>query len=72
MDVTHITSNSLRRILGLTERKDALIQLVGEVENEIARVLTGSTTAPAQSPAKAKAAKKRKPASTTKKSRRTK
>lgn len=41
MDLSHITSQSLRRVLTLTERKDELIKLVAELENEIARVLSG-------------------------------
>lgn len=42
MELKHITSQSLRRLLTLTERKDELVSLVGELENEIAKVLTGA------------------------------
>ena len=41
MDLSHITSQSLRRILNLTERKDELVKLVAEIETEISHVLTG-------------------------------
>lgn len=41
MDLSHITSQSLRRVLTLTERKDELVKLVSELENEIAKVLSG-------------------------------
>jgi len=41
MDLSHITSKSLRRILTLTERKDELIKLVAELETEISKVLSG-------------------------------
>jgi len=43
MDLTHITSQSLRRVLNLTERKDDLIKLVSEIETEIAKTLSGVT-----------------------------
>ncbi|MCK9361942.1 hypothetical protein M0Q28_07035 [Patescibacteria group bacterium] len=42
MDLTHITSQSLRRVLNLTERKDELVKLVSELETEIAKSLTGA------------------------------
>ncbi len=41
MDLSHITSQSLRRILTLTERKDELVKLVAELETEISKVLSG-------------------------------
>lgn len=41
MNLSHITSQSLRRVLSLTERKDELISLVAEIESEIAKTLTG-------------------------------
>lgn len=44
MDIKHITSDSLRRLLGLTERKDQLIKAVADVENEIAKALSGAAT----------------------------
>jgi hypothetical protein len=47
MDLSHITSQSLRRILILTERKDELVDLVAEIETEIARVFfSGAATSP--------------------------
>jgi len=52
MDLTHITSQSLRRILNLTERKDELVSLVAEVETEISKVLSGVVAPAAKSPAK--------------------
>ena len=49
MDLSHITSQSLRRILLLTERKDELVDLVAEIETEIARVFfAGAATSPAK------------------------
>jgi hypothetical protein len=55
MNLSHITSHSLRRVLSLTERKDELISLVAEIESEIANTLAGivspvavATKAPAQ------------------------
>lgn len=42
MDLTHITSQSLRRVLNLTERKDELVKLVSELETEISKSLTGA------------------------------
>lgn len=45
MNLSHITSQTLRRVLTLTERKDELISLVAEIETEISNVL-GSATAP--------------------------
>ena len=51
MDISHITSQSLRRILNLTERKDQLVKLVAELENEISKVFSGGGPA-SKSPAK--------------------
>ena len=45
MNLSHITSQTLRRVLTLTERKDELISLVAEIETEISNVL-GAATAP--------------------------
>ncbi len=42
MDLSHITSQSLRRVLSLTERKDELVKLIGEIETEISLVLSGT------------------------------
>jgi hypothetical protein len=44
MDIKHITSDSLRRLLSLTEKKDQLIKAVTDVENEIVRVISGAAT----------------------------
>lgn len=52
MDLSHITSQSLRRILNLTERKDQLVNLVAEIESEIAKALTSRVSPVAKSPAK--------------------
>ncbi|MFA7233625.1 MAG: hypothetical protein WC076_05905 [Terrimicrobiaceae bacterium] len=52
MDLSHITSQSLRRILTLTERKDELVELVAKLETEIAKVLSGVVPTAAKSPAK--------------------
>jgi len=41
MDITHITSHSLRSLLSLTERKDELLQGIDEVHAEIIRTLKG-------------------------------
>ena len=52
MDLSHITSQSLRRILNLTERKDQLVGLVAELETEISKALSGVVAPFAKSPAK--------------------
>jgi len=44
MDIKHITSDPLRRLLSLTEKKDQLIKAVTDVENEIVRVIGGAAT----------------------------
>ena len=44
MDISHITSQSLRSLLSLTEKKDELLQGIEEVENEIAKALKGAAT----------------------------
>ena len=44
MDIKHITSDSLRRLLSLTEKKDHLIKGIEDVENEIAKALKGAAT----------------------------
>ena len=44
MNIKHITSESLRRLLTLTEKKDQLIKAVTDVENEIANALSGAAT----------------------------
>lgn len=63
MDLSHITSHSLRRILILTERKDELVDLVAEIETEIARVIFPDAAAPTSRFAKkpAPVRKERKP-----------
>ena len=52
MDISHITSQSLRRILNLAERKDQLVKLVAELETEITKVFSGVVAPAAKSPAK--------------------
>ena len=44
MDIRHITSDSLRRLLSLTEKKDQLINAVADVENEIVKAISGAAT----------------------------
>jgi hypothetical protein len=61
MDITHITSDSLRRILGLTEKKDQLISAIADVENQLVSVfeaVSAKTSEAVKSLAPAKAAKK--------------
>jgi len=41
MDLTHITSQTLRRAISLSERKEELVKLIAELETELAKVLTG-------------------------------
>ena len=45
MDIKHITSDSLRRLLSLTDKKAQLIKAVSEVEDQIAKALKGAATA---------------------------
>jgi hypothetical protein len=59
MDLSHITSQSLRRVLNLTERKDQLVALIAEIETEISRALSGAVAPAAKAPDK-KAAPARK------------
>jgi hypothetical protein len=66
MDLSHITSHSLRRVLNLTERKDELIALIAEIETEISKALSGAVAPAAKAPAK-KAAPARKARKKTKK-----
>ena len=44
MSLTHITSQSLRHLLSLTERKEQFLKDIVEVENEIAKALKGAAT----------------------------
>jgi hypothetical protein len=44
MDIKHITSDSLRRLLSLTDKKEQLIKAVSEVEDQIVRTLKGAAT----------------------------
>jgi hypothetical protein len=44
MDIKHITSHSLRRLLSLTDKKEQLIQAVSDIESEIAKTLKGAAT----------------------------
>lgn len=41
MDISHITSHTLRRVLSLTERKDELVKLISEIETEISKTISG-------------------------------
>ncbi len=71
MDLTHITSQSLRRLLNLTERKDKLVNLVAEIETEISKAFSGrgatatktraKKSAPARRAAKRATSRKAKP-----------
>jgi len=66
MNLTHITSQSLRRLLSLTDKKEQLLKSIEEVENEIKHALTGAqaTVMKAVTPAKARKKKSRKSKST--------
>ena len=44
MDPKHITSQSLRHLLTLTEKKEQFLKGIEEVENEIAKTLKGAAT----------------------------
>jgi len=44
MDIKHITSDTLRSLLGLTDKKDQLIKSIEEVENEIGKAFKGVAT----------------------------
>lgn len=44
MNIKHITSDSLRHLLSLTDKKEQLIKGIQEVENEIAKTLKGAAT----------------------------
>ena len=44
MDIKHITSASLRRLLSLTDKKAQLIKAVSDVEDQIAKALQGAAT----------------------------
>jgi len=71
MDLTHITSLSLRRVLSLNDQKGRLVDLVAEIETEIVNVLSAGVAALAISPEKkavpARKAKKRAPSRKSKK-----
>lgn len=72
MSLTHITSQSLRHLLTLTEKKEQFLKGIEDVENEIAKVLKGTAksvveAAEAATPFKpAKKAKRKKAARKTK------
>jgi len=60
MDITQITSDSLRRLLDLTEKKDQIINALAEVENELAsaiKAVSAKASEAVKSVAPAKAAK---------------
>ena len=44
MDIKHITSDSLRSLLSLTDKKEQLIKAIADVENQIVRTLKGAAT----------------------------
>lgn len=44
MNLTHITSYSIRHLLNLTEKKEQFLKGIEEVENEIAKALKGAAT----------------------------
>jgi hypothetical protein len=44
MDIKHITSDSIRTLLGLTDKKTKLINALADLENEIANALKGAAT----------------------------
>jgi len=44
MNLSHITSHTLRRLLSLTEKKEQLIKGVEDVETQIAKALKGAAT----------------------------
>jgi hypothetical protein len=68
MNPKHITSQSLRRLLALTEKKEQFLKGLEEIENEIAKAVTGAATSVVEvaeaitpfKPAKTKAKKTRK------------
>ena len=41
MELTHVTSQNIRHLISLTERREELIKLIAEIENETVRVLEG-------------------------------
>ncbi|MEI6278754.1 MAG: hypothetical protein WCQ16_05145 [Verrucomicrobiae bacterium] len=70
MNISHITSHSLRRLLSLTEKKEQLIKGIEDVETEISKTLKGVVTsvveaAEAVTPFKPKAKKGAKKAKAT-------
>ncbi len=62
MDLTHITSQTLRRAISLSERKEELVKLIAELETELAKVLTGVAAPVLGAAPQAAARKTRKPA----------
>ncbi len=72
MEIKHITSQSLRRLLSLTEKKEQLIKGIQDVENEIAKTLKGAAATVVKAvesvtPSKPRPAKGRKSKSKSKK-----
>ena len=45
MNIKHITSETLRNLLELTEKKEQLIKAVADVENQISKALSGTASA---------------------------
>jgi len=60
MNLTHITSHSLRRAISLSEKKDELLTLIAEIESELGKVLTGLASPVVKVIAGPKAAPRRK------------
>lgn len=53
MDVSHINSTVLRRLLSLSEKKENLLKQIASIEKEIGSISTGRSVSPAPKPAKA-------------------
>ena len=44
MDIKHLTRDTLRSLLSITSKKEQMIKAVADIENEIAKVITGAVT----------------------------
>lgn len=53
MDVSHINSTVLRRLLSLSEKKENLLKQIASIEKEIGSISTGRSVSAAPKPAKA-------------------
>jgi len=58
MDTAHITTATLRNLLKLTEKRDALVGELKQIEAAISSTVSGRAAAPAASPAAPKAKRK--------------